>query len=146
MLIKQFATKYHISQDTIRFYEKEGLLSPQRLDNGYRFYDPSCERSIKFIQVMKQIGFSLQEIKLLLTLDERPMSEACNQASNNLFVKKINTVEKQLAFLTLALRALKMAEGLVQEGKYESNKIKIDKTIEEMYLKIEGGGLFDDIT
>lgn len=54
MLIKQFAAKYYLSQDTIRYYEKEGLLSPKRLENGYRFYDASCERNIKFIQVMKK--------------------------------------------------------------------------------------------
>lgn len=146
VLIKQFAAKYYLSQDTIRYYEKEGLLSPKRLENGYRFYDASCERNIKFIQVMKKIGFSLQEIKLLLILDGQPMSEECNQASSNLFVNKINAVERQLAFFTIALQALKMAEGLVQEGKYESNKQKVNETIEQMYRELGEGKRNDDFT
>lgn len=136
MFIKQFAEKYHLSQDTLRFYEKEGMLHPQRLENGYRFYDVSCEKAIKFIQAMENIGFSLQEIRSLLTLSGQPMSAECNQASHALFAHKINEVERQLAFLTMALDALKMAEGLVQEGKYESNKEKIDEVVEEMYRKL----------
>ncbi|WP_107842005.1 MerR family transcriptional regulator [Metasolibacillus meyeri] len=136
MLIKQFAAKYHLSQDTLRFYEKEGMLNPQRLENGYRFYDETCERAVKFIQVMKNIGFSLQEIKQLLTLDGLPMSEECNQASSALFANKINGVERQLVFFSMALEILKMAQGLVENGKYESNKGEIDAAIEEIYRKL----------
>lgn len=36
MYIKQFASKYQLSIDTIRFYEKEVILNPKRLVNGYR--------------------------------------------------------------------------------------------------------------
>lgn len=36
MYIKPFASKYQLSVDTIRFYEKEGILNPKRLVNGYR--------------------------------------------------------------------------------------------------------------
>ena len=139
MLIKQFALKYNLSNDTIRFYEKEGLLNPIRLDNGYRFYDEQCEKTIKFIIVLKQLRFSLQEIQLLLTLNQQPLTNECNDSSASLFAQKITAVEKQIEFYVVALHSLKLAEGLIRDGKYEANKSKIDVAIEEMYQKITGG-------
>ncbi|UZM97207.1 MerR family transcriptional regulator [Lysinibacillus sp. MHQ-1] len=62
MKIKQFAEKFGLSTDTVRYYEKEGLLHPQKLNNGYRVYDGTCEQTMKFILVLRQLGFSLQEI------------------------------------------------------------------------------------
>lgn len=136
MLITQFALKYNLSSDTIRFYEKEGLLHPIRLQNGYRFYDEQCEKAIKFIIVLKQLRFSLQEIQLLLTLDQQPLTNECNDSSVSLFAQKITIVEKQIEFYKVALQSLKLAEGLIRDGKYEINKNKIDVAIEEMYQKI----------
>lgn len=139
MLITQFALKYNLSSDTIRFYEKEGLLHPIRLQNGYRFYDEQCEKTIKSIIVLKQLRFSLQEIQLLLTLDQQPLTDECNDSSVSLFAQKIEIVEKQIEFYKLALQSLKLAEGLIRDGKYEINKSKIDVAIEEMYQKITEG-------
>ena len=139
MLIKQFAVKYNLSNDTIRFYEKEGLLHPSRLQNGYRFYDKQCEKTIKFIIVLKQLRFSLLEIQLLLTLDQQPLTDECNDSSASLFAQKITAVEKQIEFYVVALQSLKLAEGLIRDGKYEANKSKIEVAIEEMYQKITEG-------
>ena len=139
MLIKQFALKYNLSNDTIRFYEKEGLLNPIRLDNGYRFYDEQCEKTIKFIIVLKQLRFSLQEIQLLITLNQQPLTNECNDSSASLFAQKITAVEKQIEFYVVALQSLKLAEGLIRDGKYEANKNKIEVAIEEMYQKITEG-------
>ncbi|WP_431026866.1 MerR family transcriptional regulator [Lysinibacillus sp. LZ02] len=136
MYIKQFALKYDLSHDTIRFYEKEGLLHPQRLENGYRFYDVQCEKTIKFILVLKQLGFSLQEIRSLLALDKQPLSEACNNSTVSLFESKMTFVEKQIEFYTAALQVLKMAANVIGKGKYEANNNQIEETVEEMYKKL----------
>jgi DNA-binding transcriptional MerR regulator len=42
MQIKDFAKKYQIQADTIRYYEKEKILKPKRRENGYREYDEEC--------------------------------------------------------------------------------------------------------
>ena len=103
MRIKQFAEKYNLSNDKIRFYEKEGLLHPTRLQNGYRFYGEQCEKNIKFIIVLKQLRFFLQEIQLLLTLEQQPLTSECNDSSASLFAQKITVVEKQIEFYAVAL-------------------------------------------
>lgn len=55
--------------ETIRFYEKEGLLpEPQRTSRGFRKYTPEDARRLGFIQRAKNLGFTLKEIRELLEL------------------------------------------------------------------------------
>ncbi|MFJ5564320.1 MerR family transcriptional regulator [Lysinibacillus xylanilyticus] len=139
MLIKQFAAKYNLSTDTVRYYEKEGLLHPSKQDNGYRVYDVTCEHTIKFILVLRQLGFTLQEIKQLLTLEQKPTSDACNQKTVQLFSAKITHIEHQLIFYQQALQSLQLTQTLMAEGKYEENKLVIGSLIEDMYNKLQEG-------
>lgn len=86
-------------KDTVRYYEKEGLIEPKRLENRYRLYDETCEKSLKYILVLKQLGFSLQEIKGLLDLEKRPVSKDCNEVSVSLFNDKISYIENKIQSL-----------------------------------------------
>jgi len=63
--------------ETIRFYEREGLLAtPVRKDSGYRLYPERVIGRIRFIRRAKGLGFSLKEIKELLQL-RRNSSSTC---------------------------------------------------------------------
>lgn len=138
MQIKQFASKYKLTNDTVRYYEKEGLIEPIRLENGYRYYDEYCEKKIKYILVLKKLGFSLQEIKILLKLEESPPSKDCNEKSVSMFEDKIFSLEREIAFLSTAIESLKIAYKIMGEGKYVENKGKIEFLVEEAYRKMEG--------
>ena len=53
--------------ETLRFYEKKGLLEPyERLPSGYRIYNQDSVQQVLFIQQARQLNYSLQEIKELL--------------------------------------------------------------------------------
>ena len=55
--------------ETVRFYEREGLMSePPRRPSGYRDYPPEAVTRIGFIRRAKDLGFTLKEIKQLLSL------------------------------------------------------------------------------
>ena len=136
--IKEFASKYKLTTDTVLFYEKEGMIFPTRLNNGYRFYDETCEKSIKFILVLKQLKFSLQEIKMLLLLDNREPTNECNGESVTLFQSKISYLESRIEFFKAAVQALQTVSGLMEERKYLENKEKLELLVEEMYQKLEG--------
>lgn len=136
MQIKAFSEKYNISMDTARFYEAEGLLHPIRKNNGYRFYDENCEKTIKFIQVLKHTGFSLQEIKLLLELEQRPISEECNLTSTLAFSAKIIEIQQKISFYQDALHVLQTAKQLMENGLYAQHQNKLEALIEELYQKI----------
>lgn len=71
MKIGELATASGLSVDTIRFYEKQGLLpSPKRSASNYRLYSSDAPRRLVFIRKARDLGFTLQEIGQLLELSE----------------------------------------------------------------------------
>ncbi len=75
LTIGQVAKKSAVSVETIRFYERSGVIdAPPRSSGGYRQYSPDMVERIRFIQRARGLGFSLQEITELLALCENPGS------------------------------------------------------------------------
>lgn len=69
LLIGQLARLAGVKPDSVRFYERSGLLpKPQRLASGYRAYDKWALRRLRFIKQAQSLGFSLDEIKRILSL------------------------------------------------------------------------------
>ncbi|MEO7053271.1 MAG: heavy metal-responsive transcriptional regulator [Rhodanobacter sp.] len=63
------AKRVGVAIDTIRYYEREGLLpEPQRRASGYRSYGEGTIAQLRFIRRAKQLGFTLEEIRELLAL------------------------------------------------------------------------------
>ena len=71
--IGQVAKQSGLTVETVRYYEKRGLIpEPQRLDSGYRVYPESILTRLNFINRCKDLGFSLQEISELLSIQIDP--------------------------------------------------------------------------
>lgn len=69
MTIGKVAELADVGVETVRFYEREGLIAePPRKPSGYRQYPMEAVSRIRFIRRAKELGFSLQEIKELLSL------------------------------------------------------------------------------
>lgn len=65
----ELAEKAEVNVETIRFYERKGLLpEPPRMESGYRSYPVENVQRIRFIKRAQQLGFSLKEIRELLNL------------------------------------------------------------------------------
>src|ERR1700683_1857605 len=76
MKIGNVANQAELSIDTIRFYERQGLVSsPRRLWSGYRDYSDEVLDRLHFIKEAKGLGFSLREIKELLSLGVKSTRE-----------------------------------------------------------------------
>jgi DNA-binding transcriptional MerR regulator len=74
--IGSVANKAELSIDTLRFYEREGLISsPRRLFSGYRDYPEEVLGRLEFIKEAKGLGFSLREIKELLSMGVKSTRE-----------------------------------------------------------------------
>ena len=70
MQIGQLARQAGVAIDTVRYYERQGLLPPpQRRASGYRQYGEQDISRLRFIRRAKDLGFSLQEIQDLLRLN-----------------------------------------------------------------------------
>ena len=69
LLIGRLAKLSGVRPDTIRFYERSGLLpKPQRLASGYRIYDDAALKQVRFIRKAQALGFSLDEIQRIMSL------------------------------------------------------------------------------
>jgi MerR family copper efflux transcriptional regulator len=69
LTIGRIAQSAGVAIDTIRFYEREGLLpEPRRRPSGYREYDQGTVSRLRFIRRAKDLGFTLDEIRELLAL------------------------------------------------------------------------------
>ncbi len=77
--IGQLARRAHVKTDSVRFYERQRLLSPVRkTSSGYRLYAEDAVRRIAFVKHAQRCGFSLAEIRDLLEMRDgvpRPASE-----------------------------------------------------------------------
>lgn len=86
--IGKLAEACGIGVETIRFYEKEGLiLRPVRKGSGYRVYAENTVSQVRFIRQAKDLGFSLKEIRELLDLrldGEQACDEACSAAETKI--------------------------------------------------------------
>lgn len=69
LLIGELAKQAGVKSDTVRFYEKQGLLpKPLRTPAGYRVYDEAALKQLRFIKQAQSLGFSLQETHRILNL------------------------------------------------------------------------------
>jgi MerR family Zn(II)-responsive transcriptional regulator of zntA len=94
----QLAKQLGITAEAIRFYEQQGLVEPQRAENGYRQYDHDCVNKLTFILHAKELGLSLSDIHELLSIKIRPEQHTCQEVKNITQAKLID-IEQRIAQL-----------------------------------------------
>ncbi|TCB68580.1 MerR family transcriptional regulator [Acinetobacter sp. ANC 4178] len=68
MLIGELSQQINLSRDTIRYYEKMALIQPLVRNNGYKDYPEQTLQQLKLIQMAKNLGFTLTEIKQMIDI------------------------------------------------------------------------------
>ena len=105
LTIGQVARRAGVGVETVRFYEREGLLSdPARRASGYRQYEESIVSRLQFIRRAKELGFTLGEIKEILALRLDP-STSCADVKGRAQAK-IADVEVKIRTLQRIKKAL----------------------------------------
>jgi MerR family transcriptional regulator, copper efflux regulator len=105
MRIGEVAASAGVNRQTIRFYEREGLLpNPTRRDNGYREYPADTVALVRFIKRAQDLGFSLNEAKALSDL--RPTAGRDRPRVRALAEAKLADVRQRIAQLQAIERAL----------------------------------------
>jgi MerR family mercuric resistance operon transcriptional regulator len=106
MTIGQAASHAGVNVQTIRYYERRGLISePERTPSGYRRYADDVVRRVGFIKRAQELGFSLNEISDLLKL--RVRSATVCAAVEKRARSKIAVVEEKIADLQRMKRVLR---------------------------------------
>ena len=127
----QLAQRVGVNLETLRFYEKEGLLSPPpRTASGYRQFAESAIERLEFVRRAKSLGFSLAEIRELLVLQEGN-AQSCVEVRDRLKNKLLALLAKkaELESLELQLRSAlrKCNRQLKQLGPQQSNECPVLK-------------------
>ena len=92
----QISMKTGIPKDTLRYYDKLGMISPKRHENGYRYYDDNDLSALQYVTVMKYAQFTLSDIKAMLSLScDQPTAE-CNEIGKRILTTKATEL-KQVA-------------------------------------------------
>lgn len=105
MKIGQLAKRAGVNVETIRFYERKGLITqPSRHTGGYRQYPHEAIVKIRFIKRAKELGFSLTEIAELLSLQANPRATCADVKLRA--ESKISTIHERMKDLQKIKRSL----------------------------------------
>jgi len=117
MLIGEIAKKTCLSRDTIRFYEKKGLIAVDRTDsewNNYKNYSAATLNRLMLIKRAKGFGFTLNEIAEILDLCEM------NAATCNVMSDKI---QEKLTAIDQKIKELKAMKKMIYSKMKEAEQI-----------------------
>ncbi len=108
MTIGRLAKRARVNVDTVRFYERRGLIDePIRTTSNYRVYPEDVVDRLRFIRKSKELGFSLSEIKELLALRSNPTaSKADVKHQIKVKIKDIKQKIKDFSHILSALENL----------------------------------------
>ncbi|WP_105103892.1 MerR family transcriptional regulator [Microbulbifer pacificus] len=104
MNISQAAKQAGLSAKALRYYESIDLLQPARGPNGYREYSRDDVETLQFIQRARACGFSVEEVRQLLTLHRNPARHSHD--AKLLVEEKLQQVEQQLQTLQVMKKTL----------------------------------------
>lgn len=110
MWIGELAQQTGMTRDAIRFYERSGLIKPERGQegrHGYRCYDASAVRRLSLIKQAKALGFSLAEIHELL--DAWANHTFSPKQKRAVIADKIEVIDRKVAELQAMSSELKLA-------------------------------------
>ncbi len=125
MKIGALAQQFDVTVDTIRFYEKQGLLATApRSGAGYRQYGTSDVQRLSFILRAKAIGFSLQQIRELLAIEDNKSAWVCADVKDKVALK-IQEIEQQRAELQRLQQALQQLHNACCGGTVSANACSI---------------------
>lgn len=104
--IGEIAKLADVTPDTIRYYEKQQMMDHEvRTEGGFRLYTDKDLQRLKFIRHARQLGFTLESIRELLSIRIDPEHHTC-QESKSIVQSRLSEVEARIAELESMRRSL----------------------------------------
>jgi len=107
MNISELSEKTSASPRSIRYYEKMGLITPGRSQNGYRVFNQSHIKVVNDIVWLLEAGLSLKNIKYIVPCTLQKTEILMCHDLKNLFEEEINNIEARIKVLRKSQRILK---------------------------------------
>ncbi len=93
MLIHEVCNRCGLTKKAVEYYEQQGLIAPQILENGYRDYDAEQVHALKEIAVLRRCGLSILDIRTVLTSASKPLALARYKHLNELRIERLNATQ-----------------------------------------------------
>lgn len=126
--ISKAAAAAGVHVETIRYYERRGLIARPKAVGGYRIYPDGVVRRIRFIKRAQALGFSLKECKELLSL--RSERDGVTAAMRARIERKTTEIDAKLKELRAMRKVLKQLSARCP-GEGDSARCPILKSLEE---------------
>ncbi len=124
----ELAQRAGVHLETIRFYESKALLpAPTRSPSGYRQYDPTQVKRLKFIQRAQELGFTLKEIKEVFSLKASP--KRSSERVKRLTEEKLTSIAAKIRDLQRMHRVLTQVSSACN-GKGETGNCPILRALD----------------
>jgi Hg(II)-responsive transcriptional regulator len=115
MWVSEAAERAGVNVQTLRYYERRGLLpKPPRRASGYREVPEETVRIVRFIKRAQQLGFSLDEVEVLLRL--RRQSGRNRQQIGSLAERQMRDIDKKIEELERMRAALRKLVSSCRDG------------------------------
>ncbi|ETS29507.1 zinc-responsive transcriptional regulator [Photorhabdus temperata] len=135
--IGQLAKLANVTPDTVRFYEKQGMMEHQnRTEGGYRLYTEQDLQRLRFIRYAKQLGLTLEAITELLSIRVDPDHHTCEE-SKQIVDSRLMEVEEKLLEMLKVRDSLKMLSDACCGSSHISTYCSILETLEQGALNKE---------
>lgn len=118
--VKQVSDLLCIPKDTLIYYDKLGIVIPERGENGYRHYTNKDIRELKYVEICKQNDFTLKEIKQSVEYQRYPTMEGYLWHRDYISKKKEQLYEKQKQIKAM-INLLDVTESLMEQKLQSGN-------------------------
>lgn len=140
--IKQAAALTGASAESLRYYDKEKILSPARKENGYRIYNEENILQLKYLALLKYAQFPLCDIKQIIKALNSKFTPECFEKCKTIIQtgsKKLEAaIQNYREIINLMAILFPMMEKLNSDC---NNNSEIDSFVKKLYTKIIKGDL-----
>lgn len=129
--IGELARLAGVTPDTIRYYEKQQMMDHDiRTEGGFRLYSSSDLQRLRFIRHGRQLGFTLEAIRELLSIRIDPEHHTCME-SKSIVQARLKEVETRIAELERIRRSLKHLDNICCGTSHSSVSCSILEALEQ---------------
>ncbi len=138
--VKQAAETLKIPPASLRYYDRLGIVSPMRAENGYRYYSEEDLRALRYVSIMKYAHFSLPEIKIIMDRFqscENESGDECNAICQRVFLARLAALRDSVANLQEIIVLLSSLIPMIDSAeKYFDNQEQVYAFMDRIYHNI----------
>jgi len=124
MTIGKLAERVEVNLETIRFYQREGILKePAKRANGYRYYNDDDALRLNFIKKAKELGFTLKEIKELFEMNTKTRA-TCSYVKKRA-LDKVDEIDQKISDLKQIKSSLMELSKACDAGSSEMKQFRV---------------------